>query len=209
MGTRLHRLQLTLEFDFRFRACAFEQRVVWRCSRCTGATRVRGVPSPMASSRKSPVTPGPSQESVWDYPRPPRVEHTTEHVVLELGGHVVAQTSNAVRVLETSHPPVYYLPRESFVPGILHPAEGTSFCEFKGVARYLTVGTADRAGWFYPSPTAGFEELSDRVAVYPARMDRCIVDGEVVQAQAGDFYGGWITAKIVGPFKGEPGTQGW
>jgi uncharacterized protein (DUF427 family) len=163
----------------------------------------------MSPSDKSPVTPGPGQESVWDYPRPPRVVHSTEHVVLELDGRIVAETSGAVRVLETSHPPVYYLPRESFAPGIVRPAEGTTFCEFKGIARYVTIGSADGAGWFYPSPTAGFHELAGRVAVYPGRMDRCIVDGEVVHAQAGDFYGGWITARIVGPFKGEPGTLGW
>lgn len=129
--------------------------------------------------------------------------------MLELDGRIIAETTDAVRVLETSHPPVYYLPRESFLPDVLKPADGTTFCEFKGIARYLSVGSADAAGWFYPAPSAGFEGLVGRVAVYPAQMDRCIVDGEVVQAQAGDFYGGWITEKIVGPFKGEPGTLRW
>jgi uncharacterized protein (DUF427 family) len=137
------------------------------------------------------------------------VEHSSEHVVLELDGRIIAETTDAVRVLETSHPPVYYLPRECFLPNVLQPADGTTFCEYKGVARYLSVGSVDAAGWFYPSPSAGFEGLVGRVAVYPARMDRCIVDGEVVQAQSGDFYGGWITDKIVGPFKGEPGTLHW
>ena len=160
-----------------------------------------------------PVVARPGQESVWDYPRPPRVESTTQRVVITLGGVTIADTTDAVRVLETSHPPVYYLPRSAFIAGSLEPAEGTSFCEFKGVAGYLTVrgGTvvAQSAGWFYPRPTAGFEALVDRVAVYPGAMQSCEIDGERVIAQAGDFYGGWITSRIVGPFKGEPGTLGW
>lgn len=155
------------------------------------------------------IPPGPGQESVWDYPRPPRVESVTKHVTIELDGRVVASTNDAVRVLETSHPPVYYLPRSAFVEGTLQPAPGTSFCEFKGEAHYLSVGTADRAAWFYPAPSRGFEQLVDRVAVYPGAMERCTVDGEVVVAQEGDFYGGWITENIVGPFKGGAGTWGW
>ena len=156
-----------------------------------------------------PVTPQPGQESVWDYPRPPRVEAVPARVTVELDGRVIADTSDAVRVLETSHPPVYYLPRSAFAPGVLQPAEGSSFCEFKGRAGYLSVGSADRAAWFYPEPTRGFEQLVERVAVYPGRMDRCTVGGEVVQEQEGDFYGGWITGNIVGPFKGAEGTWGW
>jgi len=156
-----------------------------------------------------PIKPGPGQESVWDYPRPPRVEPVFKHVTIEMDGAVVASTSDAVRVLETSHPPVYYLPRSAFADGVLQPAPGTSFCEFKGEARYLSVGSADRAAWFYPTPTRGFEQLVDRVAVYPAAMDRCVVGDDVVTAQEGDFYGGWITPEIVGPFKGAPGTWGW
>ena len=148
-------------------------------------------------------------ESVWDYPRPPRVEPTSEHVVIVLDGEVVAETREAVRVLETSHPPVYYLPSAAFIAGSLQPAEGTSFCEFKGVARYLSVGGADRAAWYYPTPSPGFEELVDRVAVYPGAMDSIEVDGERVVPQAGGFYGGWITSRVMGPFKGEPGTSGW
>ena len=156
----------------------------------------------------------PGQESVWDYPRPPRVEPTTLRILIELGGTMIADTTDAVRVIETSHPPVYYLPRSAFVPGSLEPSSGSSFCEFKGMASYLTVvggGSvrAERAAWFYPEPSPGFESLQDRVAVYPAAMDRCLVDGEVVRAQEGDFYGGWITSSIVGPFKGAPGTRWW
>ncbi len=160
-----------------------------------------------------PITPGPGQESVWDYPRPPRVEASHERVVITLGGRVIADTRDSVRVLETSHPPVYYLPRSAFAAGCLEPDAGTSFCEFKGLARYLTVRSGDtmaeRAAWYYPTPSPGFEQLADWVAVYPAAMDSCTVDGETVLPQAGGFYGGWITSRVVGPFKGEPGTLGW
>jgi uncharacterized protein (DUF427 family) len=161
----------------------------------------------------SPVVPGPGQESVWDYPRPPRVEPTGERVVITLGGVTIADTTDAMRVLETSHPPVYYLPRSAFAAGSLEPAPGSSYCEYKGVAGYLTVrggdAVADSAGWFYPEPSPGFEVLADRVAIYPGAMQRCEVDGEEVLPQAGGFYGGWITGRVVGPFKGEPGTLGW
>ena len=171
----------------------------------------------MDSSRNRPglsrIEPEPGQESVWDYPRPPRVEPSSERVVITLGGRVIADTTESVRVLETSHPPVYYLPRSAFVDGSLVATAGSSFCEFKGGAKYLSVvtpdATAQRAAWYYPTPTPGFEALVDRVAVYPAAMDSCVVAGETVQAQAGDFYGGWITKRIVGPFKGGPGTTGW
>lgn len=159
------------------------------------------------------VEPAPGQESVWDYPRPPRVEESGERVVVRLGGSVIVDTRDVVRVLETSHPPVYYLPRSAFADGVLEPAAGSSFCEFKGAARYLTLrsqqATAERAAWYYPSPSPGYELLADRVAVYPAAMDSCEVDGETVVPQAGGFYGGWITSRVVGPFKGEPGTMGW
>ncbi|TFD84951.1 DUF427 domain-containing protein [Cryobacterium serini] len=157
--------------------------------------------------KRDPIHPG--QESVWDYPRPPRVEHTGEHITIELDGVTVADTRDVVRVLETSHPPVYYLPRGAFTPGVLQPDAGHSYCEFKGAAGYLSVGSRARSAWFYPTPNAGFESITDRVAVYPGSMDRCTVDGETVRAQDGDFYGGWITEKIVGPFKGAAGTTGW
>jgi uncharacterized protein (DUF427 family) len=159
------------------------------------------------------VTPGPGQQSVWDYPRPPRVEPSTSLVELVLGGETVASTRQALRVLETSHPPAYYLPRNAFVPGALRPAAGTSYCEFKGTATYVDVVARDviatRAGWHYPQPTAGFEQLRDHVAIYPAAMDRCSVDGEIARPQEGGFYGGWITRAVVGPFKGAPGSSGW
>jgi uncharacterized protein (DUF427 family) len=154
-----------------------------------------------------------AQESVWDYPRPPRVEPSTELVEVTLGGVVVASTRASYRVLETSHPPTYYLPREAFAAGVLRPAEGSSYCEWKGVAAYydLVAGTAvaARAAWCYPEPAPGFEAIAGHVAVYPGRVDRCTVDGEVVEPQPGGFYGGWITSRVTGPFKGAPGTRGW
>ena len=161
----------------------------------------------------TPVTPGPGQESVWDYPRPPRVEATTDRIRIRFGGETIADTTDAVRVLETSHPPVYYLPRSAFPEGTLEKAAGASFCEFKGAAKYVTLrggsARAESAGWYYPNPSPGYELLTDRVAVYPSAMDSCEVNGEIVAAQAGDFYGGWITSRVVGPFKGELGTMGW
>lgn len=163
--------------------------------------------------RPEPVTPEAGQECVWDYPRPPRVELRSDRVIVRLGGQVIADTIDSVRVLETSHPPVYYLPAASFAPGVLVPVGGTSYCEFKGHAHYFDVVaggvTVSRAGWAYPEPTAGYEELSGRVALYPGLMDSCEIDGERVTFQEGDFYGGWITANLVGPFKGGPGTTGW
>lgn len=155
----------------------------------------------------------PGQESVWDYPRPPRLEPVSGRVTIRLGGQLIADTMDAVRVLETSHPPVYYLPIADFAPGALVDADGSSFCEFKGRARYLDVrgGGAERpaAAWNYPAPTPGFAPLVDRVAVYAAPMDECTVNGEVVTPQPGGFYGGWVTRSVVGPFKGVPGSMGW
>jgi uncharacterized protein (DUF427 family) len=153
------------------------------------------------------------QESVWDYPRPPRVEPVDARVTIDLGGERIVDTRDVVRVLETSHPPVYYLPITAFVEGALTRATGSSFCEFKGAARYLSVHgggrTAARAAWNYPSPSPGFELLRDRVAVYAGPMDACTIDGERVTPQPGSFYGGWITANLAGPFKGSPGSMGW
>lgn len=150
---------------------------------------------------------------MWDYPRPPRLEHVVRRVVVRLGGAAIVDTADVVRVLETSHPPVYYLPIGAFAEGALTDGEGASFCEFKGAARYLDVhgGTLvrPRAAWNYPEPARGFEALADRVAIYPAAMDACTVDGETVRPQPGGFYGGWITDEIAGPFKGGPGSMGW
>jgi uncharacterized protein (DUF427 family) len=153
------------------------------------------------------------QESVWDYPRPPRLERVAQRVTIDLGGERIVDTDDVVRVLETSHPPVYYLPIEAFADGALRPAAGSSFCEFKGAATYFDVvggeTVAERAGWTYPTPTGAYAELAGRVAVYPRPMDRCTVGGEEVVPQPGGFYGGWITSWVVGPFKGGPGSLGW
>ena len=155
----------------------------------------------------------PVKESVWSYPRPPRVEESGRAVRVVLGGEVIAVTTRAKRVLETSHPPVYYIPLEDIRTGLLVASERTTFCEFKGTASYCTVQAGARvekdAAWYYPHPAPGFEMIANHVAFYPARMDECTVDGERVQAQAGGFYGGWITSDIQGPFKGEPGSSGW
>ena len=157
--------------------------------------------------------PGPGQESVWDYPRPPRVEPSGEWVEVWLGGVRVAASERALRVLETSHPPAYYLPVDDFVPGALSPTAGASWCEFKGTAAYYDVvggdAVAPGAAWTYPRPSRGFEAIAGHVAVMPAAVDRCTVDGEVVTPQEGGFYGGWVTSRVVGPFKGGPGSAGW
>jgi uncharacterized protein (DUF427 family) len=167
----------------------------------------------MALFRPSPDPIAPGQESVWDYPRPPRLEASPEYIEIWLGDVRIASTTDSFRVLETSHPPTYYLPWQAFVTGSLVPAAGVSMCEWKGAASYLDVVgggvQAPRSGWTYPHPTPAFAALADHVAVYPAAMQRCTVDGEVVQAQPGTFYGGWVTSKVVGPFKGVPGSTGW
>lgn len=155
----------------------------------------------------------PMPESVWEYPRPPRVEADPRRVTIELGGMVIADSTDALRVLETSHPPTYYIPRADIVPDALHAVSGSSFCEFKGLANYWDVVSgetvASAAAWGYRNPSPGYEQLVDHVAFYPGRMDRCTVGDNEVEAQAGDFYGGWITPDVVGPFKGGPGTRGW
>ena len=159
------------------------------------------------------VAPGPGQLSVWDFPRPPALEQWHEHVVVRLGGAVVAETWEAWSVLETSHPPTYYLPPDAWAPGALQPAAGSSLCEWKGDARYLDVVSGEtvarRAAWSYAAPVPRFGALRDHVAVYPGAMEACTVDGVRVQAQPGGFYGGWVTPRVVGPFKGAPGTLHW
>jgi uncharacterized protein (DUF427 family) len=159
------------------------------------------------------VTPGPGQESVWDYPRPPRVEGSTRHIQVVFAGVVIADTRRAQRVLETSHPPAYYIPPEDIRMEHLERTDRSSWCEWKGRASYYTVTVkarqATNAAWFYPNPTPAFTSIRDHVAFYAQPMDACYVDGERVRPQPGDFYGGWITSDIVGPFKGEPSTWGW
>ena len=163
--------------------------------------------------RTDRVVPGPGQESVWDYPRPPRLERCNQRITVVLGGETILDTSTSYRVLETSHPPSYYLPMADFVGGSQRAATGSSFCEWKGNAAYLDLigggKVAARSAWHYPTPTDAFAELTGHVALYAAAMDSCTIDGELVVPQPGGFYGGWITSRVVGPFKGTPGTQYW
>jgi uncharacterized protein (DUF427 family) len=156
-----------------------------------------------------PVAPG--QESVWSYPRPPRAEVDHRRAVLRHAGVTVADTTDLVRILETSHPPTFYLPRAAFGE-LLRPTERTTFCEWKGTARYVDVVVPGAAplrdvGWWYPTST--YPEVIDRVAVYAGPFDEITLDGERVVPQPGGFYGGWITADVVGPFKGGEGSWGW
>lgn len=150
---------------------------------------------------------------MWDYPRPPALDHSGEHVVVRFAGVVVADTRDPIRVLETSQPPAYYLPAADVRTDLLRPAGATTWCEWKGAAAYWTIDTGDAvseaAGWSYPEPTPGFAGIAGHLAFYPQRVDRCLVDGEVVEPNEGTFYGGWITSRVVGPFKGAPGTLGW
>ena len=159
------------------------------------------------------IQPGPGQESVWDYPRPPRLEDTDKHVQIVFNGVAIADTHSAKRVLETSHPPVYYIPPSDIKMEHLLLTPKSSWCEFKGRAAYYTVVVGDKqapdAAWFYPDPTSTFAALKNYVAFYSHLMDACYVNGDQVQPQPGDFYGGWVTSDIVGPFKGGPGTWGW
>ncbi|MBC6936414.1 MAG: DUF427 domain-containing protein [Chloroflexi bacterium] len=159
------------------------------------------------------IQPGAGQESVWDYPRPPRVEPTTKRIRVVFNGQTVAVTTQALRVLETSHPPVYYIPPPDVMMAFFSPTNRRTFCEFKGTAAYWTITVGERraenAAWSYPDPNPGYEAIKNYLAVYPGKMDVCYVDDERVTAQEGEFYGGWITSDIIGPFKGGPGTLGW
>lgn len=162
-------------------------------------------------SEKQPTRP---KESVWDYPRPPRIEPEPRRVRIELGGETVADSTRALRVLETASPPTIYVPREDVREELLSAADGGhTVCEWKGRAHYLHADAggarAERAAWHYPEPREGFEQLRDHLAFYPGRVEACYLGDERVSAQAGGFYGGWVSAEIEGPYKGEPGTEGW
>ena len=152
-------------------------------------------------------------ESVWDYPRPPRVERFHGHIQVIFNNVVIADTRRAWRVLETSHPPVYYIPPADIRMDLLADASGASFCEWKGTAGYLDVSVggrkAERAAWRYRSPNSDFEVIRDHVAFYAELMGACLVNGETARPQPGGFYGGWITTNLRGPFKGQPGSMGW
>jgi uncharacterized protein (DUF427 family) len=163
--------------------------------------------------RPKRIEPGPGQESVWDYPRPPRVEEVSKRIQIVFDGVLIADSVRAKRVLETSHPPVYYIPPEDVRLEYLVEAAGSSVCEWKGRAKYhtLVVGNrrVERAAWSYQQPAAGYEAIRGHPAFYAGPMDACTVGGERVEPQPSGFYGGWITSDLVGPFKGGPGTTGW
>jgi uncharacterized protein (DUF427 family) len=167
----------------------------------------------MSPARPVPDPAGPGQESVWDYPRPPRLEREPLRLRVVLDGLVVADTLRGWRVLETSHPPTYYLPPEDIRPGCLVPAGRSSLCEWKGYATAFDVAgprsRAPRAAWTYPDPTPPFAAIAGHVAFYAGAMEACFVGEERVTPQPGGFYGGWITSRIAGPFKGGPGSMGW
>jgi uncharacterized protein (DUF427 family) len=164
-------------------------------------------------NKRQRIEPAPGQESVWDYPRPPRMEDSKKHIQVIFNGVIIADTHRAKRILETSHPPVYYIPPEDVKMGYFTPTSRTTFCEWKGLASYYTITMGDKSvpdgAWYYQHPNEAYASLATYIALYPSKMNACYVDGEQVQSQAGDFYGGWITQDIVGPFKGGAGTWGW
>ncbi len=159
------------------------------------------------------IPPQLGQESVWDYPRPPRLEKVNSRLQIIINGQTIADTIAGYRVLETSHPPVYYLPPTDIAMQYVQITERSSFCEWKGNALYYHVLIGDRrienAAWAYPTPTKNFQPIANYLAFYAQLMDECYVNDELVTPQPGGFYGGWITKNIVGPFKGSPGSWGW
>jgi uncharacterized protein (DUF427 family) len=163
--------------------------------------------------RPKPITPRPGQESVWDYPRPPAVDPDDRLVRVVFNGVTLAETTRAIRIKETAQPPAFYIPRADVRMEHLRQTQSRTVCEWKGLATYYTVQVGERvfrdAAWSYLNPTPGYEAIAGHLAFYPGRVDECTVDSEIVRPQPGDFYGGWITDEIVGPFKGDPGTQGW
>jgi uncharacterized protein (DUF427 family) len=163
--------------------------------------------------RPRPVPPGPGQESVWSYPRPPRLEESARTITVLLGGETIVEVARSWRVLETASPPTYYLDPAAFAPGVVVPGEGESWCEWKGRATYVDLRAGGKvaraAGWRYLNPTPPFAPIAGHIAIYASRVDLVLLDGEAVLAQPGEFYGGWITSAVTGPFKGAPGTLGW
>jgi uncharacterized protein (DUF427 family) len=159
------------------------------------------------------VEPGVGQESAWDYPRPPRVEPTSRHIVVKFGGVDIADTRGAVRVLETTHPPVYYIPAHQVRLELMTLSPLHTECEYKGTASYYDISldgrTVRNVAWVYADPLPGYETICGKIAFYPGRVDEALVDGERVTLQPGSFYGGWITSDVTGPFKGEPGSWDW
>lgn len=167
----------------------------------------------MTGRPRNIIPPGPGQESVWDYPRPPAFSPDDRLVTVVLDGEEIARSGGTIRILETSHPPTFYIPPGDVRVERLEASPHTSFCEFKGQAIYFNLRAGDRhieaAAWCYPDPSPGYGSIAGFFAFYPNKVDRCTVDGRIVVPQPGEFYGGWITPDVVGPFKGEPGTMAW
>jgi len=163
--------------------------------------------------KPEPIKPKIGQESVWDYPRPPRLEPVSKQIQIYFNGKLIADSVNAFRVLETSHPPVYYIPPADIDNDCLLPSDQQSYCEWKGQGSYYHIEVGNKkalnAAWFYKKPTKAFAAIKNYPAFYAHKMDKCLVDGEEVTPQPGNFYGGWITKDIVGPFKGVDGSWGW
>ena len=172
------------------------------------AVRAGTVPAPA----DRPI-PGPGQESVWDYPRPPRVEAVPERLRVVIDGETIAETLHGQRVLETAGAPVYYIPAEDVRWDRLEASPHGSTCEWKGEAEYVTYRHGERVvhnvAWRYPHPKPGYEPIAGHLAFYAGRVDEAWVGDELATPQPGHFYGGWITSRILGPFKGGPGTLGW
>ncbi len=160
-----------------------------------------------------PEKPQQGQESVWDYPRPPALEKVNKTLTVEFAGKIIAKTNQGYRVLETSHPPVYYFPPEDVNPEVLKESDFRTGCEWKGTGKYFHLKmngqNSENAAWYYNKPKKRFEKIKNYIAFYPGRVDACFVDSERVMPQPGGFYGGWITENVVGPFKGIDGSWGW
>ena len=164
--------------------------------------------------RPQRIEPGPGQESVWDYPRPPAIEPASARIRVEHGGRTVADTTRAIRILETSQPPGIYIPPDDVDRSLLVASDLRTFCEWKGVASYVDLvvegaGRVADAGWTYRDPVPAYAAITGYLAFYPQRVDACFVDDERVDPNEGSFYGGWITSTVVGPFKGGAGSAGW
>jgi uncharacterized protein (DUF427 family) len=158
------------------------------------------------------VEPGPGQESVWDYPRPPALQPAGAALRVEFEGTVIAQSTSGLRICETSQPPAYYFPPTDVRLDLLLEVSGNTFCEWKGLATYFDVEVdgqrIEQAAWTYRSPSERYAAIADHLAFYAQKLD-CFVADERVVPNEGSFYGGWVTSKVVGPFKGAPGTLGW
>jgi uncharacterized protein (DUF427 family) len=172
------------------------------------------MPGGPKSKKVERIVPGPGQESVWDYPRPPKVDPTHQHIEVVHRGISVVDSFRAIRILETSQPPAYYVPRDDVRMDLVFKDKARTYCEWKGAASYYALRLPDGetvfdVAWSYLTPNSAYAAIAGFLAFYAQKVDQCRVDGEVVEPNPGSFYGGWITSKVAGPFKGDPGTEGW